>query len=67
LSLSFLFAGFSGLFLDSSSLAYEYALTTSSRRYTILYCNVRLTKDDVGICLPHVDMGNGTNIVDVFP
>lgn len=57
--------GFSGLFPDSSEYAYQFALLASSPD-TILYCNVRLTKDEIGICLPDIKMDNCTNIPDFY-
>ncbi|KAK3154500.1 hypothetical protein QOZ80_2BG0191300 [Eleusine coracana subsp. coracana] len=58
--------GFSGLFPDSSDLAYQFVPFASSPD-TGLYCNVWLTKDGVGICLPNIRMENCTIIQDVFP
>ncbi|XP_062185652.1 glycerophosphodiester phosphodiesterase GDPDL3-like [Phragmites australis] len=57
--------GFSGLFPDSSEYAYRFALIASSPD-TILYCDVRLTKDGLGICLPDIKMENCTNIPDFY-
>ncbi|XP_066348715.1 glycerophosphodiester phosphodiesterase GDPDL3-like [Miscanthus floridulus] len=57
--------GFSGLFPDSSEYAYQFALVASSTD-TILYCDVRLTKDEIGICLPDIKMDNCTNIPDFY-
>ncbi|CAD6263397.1 unnamed protein product [Miscanthus lutarioriparius] len=57
--------GFSGLFPDSSEYAYQFALVASSPD-TILYCDVRLTKDEIGICLPDIKMDNCTNIPDFY-
>ena len=34
---------------------------------TILYCDVRLTKDGLGVCLPEIKMDNCTNIPDFYP
>ncbi|KAJ0965155.1 hypothetical protein J5N97_026293 [Dioscorea zingiberensis] len=53
--------GFSGIFPDSSFAAYQFALTDSSTD-TILWCDVRLTKDGVGICLPEIKLDNCTDI-----
>ncbi|XP_039131359.1 glycerophosphodiester phosphodiesterase GDPDL4-like isoform X2 [Dioscorea cayenensis subsp. rotundata] len=58
--------GFSGIFPDSSSAAYELAMM-SSKTDTILWCDVRLTKDGFGICLPDIKLDNCTNIAYVFP
>ncbi|KAL5214491.1 hypothetical protein ABZP36_003643 [Zizania latifolia] len=57
--------GFSGIFPDSSEFAYQFALVASSPD-TILYCDVRLTKDGLGICLPSIKMDNCTNIPDFY-
>ncbi|KAF8703422.1 hypothetical protein HU200_032226 [Digitaria exilis] len=57
--------GFSGLFPDSSEDAYGFVKYSSSPD-TILYCDVRLTKDDVGICLPNIKMDTCTDISDVY-
>ncbi|BAF14974.1 glycerophosphodiester phosphodiesterase GDPDL3 [Oryza sativa Japonica Group] len=57
--------GFSGIFPDSSEFAYQFALIASSPD-TILYCDVRLTKDGLGICLPDIKMDNCTNIPDFY-
>ncbi|KAM0883602.1 hypothetical protein ACQ4PT_031514 [Festuca glaucescens] len=56
--------GFSGLFPDSSDLAYAFA---ASYQDSALWCDVRLTKDGVGICLPDIKMENCTSISNVFP
>lgn len=34
---------------------------------TILYCDVRLTSDGLGLCLPDIKMDNCTNVADVYP
>jgi hypothetical protein len=31
-----------------------------------LYCDVRLTKDGLGVCLPDIKMDNCTNIADFY-
>ncbi|KAJ0959707.1 hypothetical protein J5N97_000627 [Dioscorea zingiberensis] len=58
--------GFSGIFPDSSFAAYQFALTDSSTD-TILWCDVRLTKDGVGICLPEIKLDNCTDITYEYP
>ncbi|XP_054819092.1 glycerophosphodiester phosphodiesterase GDPDL3-like [Prosopis cineraria] len=58
--------GFSGLFPDSSVHAYKFALATSIRN-VILWCDVQLTKDGAGICLPDIKLDNATDIAQVFP
>ncbi|CAN6268208.1 unnamed protein product [Urochloa humidicola] len=57
--------GFSGLFPDSSEYAYGFVQSVSSPD-TILYCDVRLTKDEVGICLPDIKMDNCTDIASFY-
>ncbi|CAM0945479.1 unnamed protein product [Alopecurus aequalis] len=56
--------GFSGLFPDSSDNAYMFAAAPND---AALWCDIRLTKDGVGICLPDIKMDNCTTISDVFP
>ncbi|VAI46282.1 unnamed protein product [Triticum turgidum subsp. durum] len=56
--------GFSGLFPDSSDPAYLFA---ASNQDSAQWCDVRLTKDGVGICLPDIKMDNCTTISDLFP
>jgi len=56
--------GFSGLFPDSSENAYAFAAGSQD---SALWCDVRLTKDDLSICLPDIKMDNCTTISDVFP
>lgn len=58
--------GFSGLFPDSSSNAYAFALLASSPD-TILWCDVQLTKDGVGVCLPDLKLDNCTDILTIYP
>ncbi|XP_039141925.1 LOW QUALITY PROTEIN: glycerophosphodiester phosphodiesterase GDPDL4-like [Dioscorea cayenensis subsp. rotundata] len=58
--------GFSGLFPDSSSSAYAFAYIAGSPD-TVSWCDVRLTKDGVGICLPEIIMDNCTYITYAFP
>ncbi|AQK53236.1 Glycerophosphodiester phosphodiesterase GDPDL3 [Zea mays] len=58
--------GFSGLFPDSSDYAYQFVGISSSPDTTV-WCDVRLTKDGAGICLPSINMDNCTIIASVFP
>lgn len=58
--------GFSGLLPDSSTLAYNFALVVGSPD-TILWCDVQLTKDGIGICLPNLAMQNCTDISRLYP
>lgn len=57
--------GFSGLFPDSSSNAYNLALMVSVPD-VILWCDVQLTKDGVGICLPDLLLDNCTNAASIL-
>lgn len=57
--------GFSGLFADSSSVAYQLAGLVSLPS-VIFWCDVQLTKDGVGICSPDLRLENNTNIASVF-
>ncbi|KAI4306169.1 hypothetical protein L6164_029470 [Bauhinia variegata] len=58
--------GFSGIFPDSSSDAYSLTLLNSVPDVTV-WCDVQLTKDAAGICLPDINLNNATNIASVFP
>ncbi|KAI5674737.1 hypothetical protein M9H77_15101 [Catharanthus roseus] len=53
--------GFSGIFPASSYNAYMFALGTGLQN-TILWCDVQLTKDGVGICFPDIKLDNGSDI-----
>ncbi|CAJ1963993.1 unnamed protein product [Sphenostylis stenocarpa] len=57
--------GFSGIFPDSSSVAYSLALNTSGPN-VILWCDVQLTKDGTGICFPELKLDNATDIPIVY-
>ncbi|XP_057473817.1 glycerophosphodiester phosphodiesterase GDPDL3-like isoform X1 [Actinidia eriantha] len=57
--------GFSGLFADSSSAAYQLASLTSLRN-VIFWCDVQLTKDGAGICFPSLTLDNSSDIALVF-
>lgn len=52
--------GFSGLFPDSCGVAYNFAVMVSVPD-VILWCDVQLTKDGVGICLPDLRLDNATD------
>ncbi|GAA0139616.1 phosphodiesterase [Lithospermum erythrorhizon] len=52
--------GLSGLFPDSSEYAYAVAAQISLPN-VIMWCDVQLTKDEVGICLPDVKLDNSTD------
>ena len=53
--------GLSGVFPDSSDIAYKLALFFSLPS-VILWCDVQLTKDGAGVCLPDLRLNNGTNV-----
>ncbi|KAH8519019.1 hypothetical protein H0E87_000739 [Populus deltoides] len=57
--------GFSGLFPDSSSVAFQFA-TLTSLPDVVLWCDVQLTKDGVGICAPDLRLANSTSIAQVM-
>ncbi|KAH1054182.1 hypothetical protein GLYMA_08G324500v4 [Glycine max] len=57
--------GFSGIFPDSSEFAYNLAAVTSLKNL-IVWCDVQLTKDGEGICIPNIKLENATNIDNVF-
>lgn len=57
--------GFSGLFPDSSSVAFQFA-TLTSLPDVVLWCDVQLTKDGVGICAPDLRLDNYTSIAQVM-
>ncbi|XP_006300773.2 glycerophosphodiester phosphodiesterase GDPDL1 [Capsella rubella] len=58
--------GFSGLFPDSSSDAYNFAILTSVAD-VVLWCDVQLTKDGVGICFPDLNLANASIIKYIYP
>ncbi|MQL84250.1 hypothetical protein Taro_016764, partial [Colocasia esculenta] len=58
--------GLSGLLPDSSASAYALAQDVSLPS-VLLWCDVQLTKDGMGICLPDVNMDGYTNIADIDP
>ncbi|KFK27133.1 hypothetical protein AALP_AA8G339300 [Arabis alpina] len=58
--------GFSGLLPDSSLDAYSFVSQTSVSD-AVLWCDVQLTKDGIGICFPDLTMMNASNIQDAYP
>ncbi|EOA33697.1 hypothetical protein CARUB_v10019878mg [Capsella rubella] len=58
--------GFSGLLPDSSLDAYSLATQTSVAD-VVLWCDVQLTKDGVGICFPDLNLANASTIDLVYP
>ena len=57
--------GFSGLLPDSSSAAYSLAVILSVPD-VIVWCDVQLTKDAIGICFPDIKLQNASNIEYVY-
>ncbi|KAH0458760.1 hypothetical protein IEQ34_011574 [Dendrobium chrysotoxum] len=57
--------GFSGLFPGSSFYAFSFAVMATSSD-TILLCDVRLTKDGIGVCLQNLNLKNCTDISDIY-
>ncbi|KAL2322738.1 hypothetical protein Fmac_027117 [Flemingia macrophylla] len=57
--------GFSGIFPDSSGVAYDLAIQTGLENL-IVWCDVQLTKDREGICVPNIKLENATNIDKIF-
>ncbi|KAL1197346.1 Glycerophosphodiester phosphodiesterase GDPDL5 [Cardamine amara subsp. amara] len=58
--------GFSGMFPDSSSKAYELVASTTSPNVK-LWCDLQLTKDGVGICFPNLNLDNGSDVMNLYP
>ncbi|KZV29535.1 putative glycerophosphoryl diester phosphodiesterase 1-like [Dorcoceras hygrometricum] len=58
--------GFSGIFPDSSYLAYALAVQTGLPNVHV-WCDVQLTKDGFGICFPDIMLQNASDIQDVYP
>ncbi|CAL9239664.1 unnamed protein product [Arabidopsis halleri] len=58
--------GFSGMFPDSSLDAYILANQTSGQD-VVLWCDVQLTRDGLGICFPGLTMSNASTIEGVYP
>ncbi|XP_010443178.1 PREDICTED: glycerophosphodiester phosphodiesterase GDPDL4 [Camelina sativa] len=58
--------GFSGLLPDSSLDAYSFVGQTSVPD-AVLWCDLQLTKEAIGICFPDVKMMNASNIQEVYP
>ncbi|KAK1581027.1 hypothetical protein Q3G72_002405 [Acer saccharum] len=57
--------GFSGLLQDSSLEAYTLAVMLSVPD-VMVWCDVQLTKDAIGICFPDVKLQNASNIAEVY-
>ncbi|GJX56951.1 paladin isoform X2 [Tanacetum coccineum] len=58
--------GFPGLFQDSSRAGYSAAMAMGVPG-TLKYCNLQLTKDNLGVCLPDIKLDNCTNAATKFP
>ncbi|ERN18301.1 hypothetical protein AMTRI_Chr10g230030 [Amborella trichopoda] len=57
--------GFSGLFPDSSTFAFDFPNSLNLPR-PISWCDVQLTKDGKGVCLPSLLLDNCTNIQEIY-
>ena len=58
--------GFSGLFPESSSFANQMAVSASLPD-VVLFCNLQLTKDGVGLCLSDIRLDNSTTVSTIYP
>ncbi|KAL8145307.1 glycerophosphodiester phosphodiesterase GDPDL7-like [Apium graveolens] len=58
--------GYSGLFPDSSNFAYNFAPVLSLPD-TIMYCNVQLTKDNLGVCTSDILIDLSTTAALAYP
>ncbi|KAL6629048.1 hypothetical protein ACP70R_028813 [Stipagrostis hirtigluma subsp. patula] len=58
--------GFSGLFPDSSQMAYQFALSTSLPDVAV-FCDLQFSSDGMGVCKTGLTLDNSTTIADVFP
>ncbi|XP_076958080.1 glycerophosphodiester phosphodiesterase GDPDL3-like [Bidens hawaiensis] len=57
--------GFSGLFPGASYNAYSFSVATSVPD-VLLWCDVQLTKDNIGICFPNLNLDNSSTISSTF-
>ncbi|KAH9624162.1 hypothetical protein KSS87_004301 [Heliosperma pusillum] len=58
--------GLSGIFPDSSTFAYNFAMM-SSVPDVVLWCDVQLTKDGAGICFPSIMLDNASTVAYTYP
>ncbi|KAJ3679120.1 hypothetical protein LUZ60_017131 [Juncus effusus] len=58
--------GYSGVFPDSSTFAYKFAVATTTKDI-ILYCDLQMTKDGMGMCRNDIRLDNSTTVSSVFP
>lgn len=58
--------GYSGIFPESSQAAYTFAMQMSLPN-TIMYCNVQLTRDNLGVCIPTVNIDLSTTAAMAYP
>lgn len=58
--------GYSGIAPESSEFGYTLAMQTSLPG-TIMYCNLHLTKDNLGICASQILLDKATTIASAFP
>ncbi|KAG0483232.1 hypothetical protein HPP92_011316 [Vanilla planifolia] len=59
--------GFSGVFPESSQYAYQFAMSPTTVKDVVLFCDLQLTKDSIGICKNDLRLDNSSNIASVFP
>ncbi|XP_020407206.1 glycerophosphodiester phosphodiesterase GDPDL7-like isoform X1 [Zea mays] len=58
--------GFSGLFPDSSQMAYQLALSTSLPD-VVLLCDLQFSSDRIGFCKTGLTLDNSTTVAEIFP
>ncbi|CAA7393900.1 unnamed protein product [Spirodela intermedia] len=58
--------GYSGIFPEYTAAAFLFA-NAMSMSDVVLFCDLQLTKDGVGICRTDLRLDNSSNIADVFP
>ncbi|GER54924.1 SHV3-like 1 [Striga asiatica] len=58
--------GFSGVFPDSSTLAYSFAVQMGLPNL-LVSCDVKLTRDGVGICFPSLMLQNASDTDVIYP
>lgn len=58
--------GFSGLFPYGSLIGIDSMLTSTLNGLVIMYCDLHLSKDAAGFCLPSITLNNSTAISRVY-
>lgn len=58
--------GYSGIFPDSSQYAYSFAMEMSLPD-AAMYCNVQLTRDNLGVCAPTLNIALSTTAAMAYP